>query len=297
MAPCYVAISAPVHVSDHRLGQTVRQGSSDKMSTRWLAVLAAVSGLTTGAPWTPIQSSALKDKIKNVVVLVEENRSFDTFAGGLSYNQDINGLIHTNYCNSMNASNAAEKADVCSGPLGWDVASDDPNHSVSGVNMQVFSTWHPDEALVAQSPAWKYENMRGFVTEQSVTFDTYNKTRAAEVMNYYPPEHIPVFNAMAENFVLFDRWFCSVPGPTNPNRAYLTSGTSYGHGENDEAFLTYGMPQKSIFQQLSEMGITWMNYENTTNSGFNPDAEFYTWTGESGANETNVKVCQICKRI
>lgn len=33
------------------------------------------------------------------------------------------------------------------------------------------------------------------------------------------PEHIPVFNAMAENFVLFDRWFASVPGPTNPNRA------------------------------------------------------------------------------
>ncbi len=42
-----------------------------------------------------------KSKIKNVVVLVEENRSFDTFAGGLSYNPLIDGLLHHNYCNSM----------------------------------------------------------------------------------------------------------------------------------------------------------------------------------------------------
>lgn len=45
--------------------------------------------------------NAWKNKIKNVIVLVEENRSFDTFAGGLSYNPSIDGLLHHNYCNSM----------------------------------------------------------------------------------------------------------------------------------------------------------------------------------------------------
>lgn len=69
---------------------------------------------------------------------------------------------------------------------------------------------------------------------------------------------------MAENFVLFDRWFCSVPGPTNPNRAYITSGTSNGHGYNDEFFNVYGLPQKSIFQTLSEANISWTNYQNST---------------------------------
>lgn len=43
----------------------------------------------------------LNQKIKNVVVLVEENRSFDTFAGGFNYNPFIDGLLHHNYCNSM----------------------------------------------------------------------------------------------------------------------------------------------------------------------------------------------------
>ncbi len=77
-----------------------------------------------------------RSKIKNVVVLVEENRSFDTFAGGLAYNKNIDGLLGHNYCNSMNATDPNEAADVCAGPLAADVAADDPNHSISGVNMQ-----------------------------------------------------------------------------------------------------------------------------------------------------------------
>lgn len=51
--------------------------------------------------------------------------------------------------------------------------------------MQLFSTYHPDEAAVAAAAVWEYETMHGFVTEQSITFDTFNRTRAAEVINYY----------------------------------------------------------------------------------------------------------------
>lgn len=79
-------------------------------------------------------------------------------------------------------------------------------------------------------------------------------------MNFYTQDQIRVFADMAENFVLFDRWFAAVPGPTNPNRAYLTSGTSAGHGSNDEEFNVYGLPQRSVFQQLSENNVTWINY-------------------------------------
>lgn len=43
----------------------------------------------------------VEDKIKNVVVLVQENSSFDTFCSGLDYSPEIDGLLHHNYCNSM----------------------------------------------------------------------------------------------------------------------------------------------------------------------------------------------------
>lgn len=66
-----------------------------------IAAVAALSSLALAAPSIQNHGSSWKSKIKNVVVLVEENRSFDTFAGGLDYNPSINGLLHTNYCNSM----------------------------------------------------------------------------------------------------------------------------------------------------------------------------------------------------
>lgn len=134
--------------------------------------------------------------------------------------------------------------------------------------------------------------MRGFVTEQSITYKTFNRSRAAQAINYYTPEQIKVFSTMAENFVLFDRWFSAVPGPTNPNRLMLVSGTSYGQGNNNfTLFNNYGIPVKSIFEQLSENNITWMNYQNSTlgpGLGFNPDSAFFTWTYTSGAYKTNI---------
>jgi len=229
-------------------------------------------------------SSHISKKIKNIVVLVEENRSFDTFAGGLTYNPSIDGLISRTYCNPVNASNPKSEI-VCSKPIAHNVAPDDPNHGISGTNYELFSTYHPDEAAVAAGKL--PETMQGFVTEQASIYKTANVSRAAEAINYYTQDEVRVFAAMAENYVLFDRWFSAVPGPTNPNRAYLTSGTSHGHGRNDNDFNTAALPQKSIFQQLSEKGVSWINYSNTT--GFTPDALFYRWTATSGAATKNIK--------
>jgi phospholipase C len=77
------------------------------MIGRKIVAVAALSSLALGNPNIQnhgngnSEKDTWKSKIKNVVVLVEENRSFDTFAGGLSYNKAINGLLHHNYCNSM----------------------------------------------------------------------------------------------------------------------------------------------------------------------------------------------------
>ncbi|KAL1969805.1 hypothetical protein VTN77DRAFT_7314 [Rasamsonia byssochlamydoides] len=227
-----------------------------------------------------------KERIKNVVVLVQENRSFDTFMGGLTYNSSIDGVLNYPYCNPVDV-NDRNSAQVCAQPIASNVAADDPNHGISGGNMQIYSTYHPDEDLIKQGYYAESDLMQGFVAEQASMYKTDDVARAAEVINYFTPDHIPVFATLAENFVLFDRWFAAVPGPTNPNRAYITSGTSYGHGENDVDFDRSALPQRSIFQQLTEKGVSWINYSNTTD--FVPDALFYRWTVESGAARTNVK--------
>ncbi|KAJ6028361.1 hypothetical protein N7540_003937 [Penicillium herquei] len=260
------------------------------------------------------QLNRLRSAIRNVVVLVQENLSFDHYAGGLTYNSSIDGLVNRQYCNPANISLPDASRQVCAANTAQNVAADDPNHSISGINMQIFGTYHP--LIESES------SMEGFITEQRVSYrierlqnqqaldrperpvihdetrdmsskmiETLERERAAEVIDYFTPEHIPVFNAIAENYVLFDRWFAAVPGPTNPNRAYLTSGTSYGHGRNDFSFLLSELPQRSIFEQLSEKGISWTNYENSTRSfpAFLPDAMFYEWTAKSIHSKTSIK--------
>jgi phospholipase C len=51
---------------------------------------------------------------------------------------------------------------------------------------------------------------------------------ARESMGYYTPEELPFAYSLASQFTIGDRWFCSVPGPTYPNRRFLMAGTAYG---------------------------------------------------------------------
>lgn len=112
---------------------------------------------------------------------------------------------------------STESTTICAEPAGPNVSPDDPNHSITGVNYQLFSTYHPN-ASGSPEVLEQAERMLGFVIEQEVTHGTYNVTRAADVIQSLPEDMIPVYRTMAENYVLFDNWFCDVPGPTNPNR-------------------------------------------------------------------------------
>ena len=181
---------------------------------------AGVALLATIASAAP--SSSWKNNIKNVVVLVQENRSFDTLAGGFTYSKDIDGMVGRLFCNPLNVSHPLQNI-VCSDKLAPanDIAYDDPNHSVTGTSFGLYSTYHPNEELIKEGKL--NPNLLGFLTEQQVANGhPGNATRASEILNYYTAAHIPVFEDMAKNYVLFDKWFCDVPGPTNPNRAYVS---------------------------------------------------------------------------
>ncbi|KAJ3321660.1 hypothetical protein HDV06_003953 [Boothiomyces sp. JEL0866] len=250
--------------------------------------------------------SALSSKIKNVVVLVQENRSFDSIAGGFTYDPSIDGLVGKQFCNPANVTDPNSDI-VCADAIvdANDIVKDDPNHSISGTSFGIYSKFVPDEAAIRAGTL--KANMNGFVNEQENSYKFKNDdARASAILNYYHPTQVPFMEQLGKDYVLFDQWFCAVPGPTNPNRAYITSGTSQGNGNNNFFNLTFGgMTQRSIFQQLSENNISWINYANTTTkldqafyprgtpnnalAGFNPDSLFYDWTWKSGAVNTNVK--------
>jgi len=48
------------------------------------------------------------------------------------------------------------------------------------------------------------------------------------VMRCFEPERVPVISALAREFAVCDRWFCSLPGPTWPNRLFVHAASSGG---------------------------------------------------------------------
>jgi phospholipase C len=80
-------------------------------------------------------------------------------------------------------------------------------------------------------------------------------------MGYYPPEVLPFAYALASTFTVANRWFCSAPCQTVPNRRFMLAGTAYGAIATDVAILTDGPPPNgTIFDRLDSHGISWRNY-------------------------------------
>jgi phospholipase C len=83
-----------------------------------------------------------------------------------------------------------------------------------------------------------------------------------EAMQYLTREQMPVSYALADAYTVCDRWFCSVMGPTLPNRAYWHAATSFGLKGNSEVLNTFsaGVPIPTIYNRLEDKGVDWAYY-------------------------------------
>jgi phospholipase C len=178
--------------------------------------------------------------IDAIVVVMQENRSFDHYFGQLHYqgkrrsegeprgasNPDplggapIPAFHQTRYC---------EVADL--------------DHSWNGTHRE-----------------WNNGAMDGFTTE-NVDPDDPNGSRT---MGYYDRGDLPFYYALYKKFATADRFFCSLLSQTFPNRFYLLTGTSFGHIRNDfpSGVTDWSPAGGTIFERLDQAGITWKIYQS-----------------------------------
>lgn len=195
------------------------------------------SDTTTGGPvdactddggLTPAQLLAETDVI---VVLMMENRSFDHYFGSSTFleNWQVDGLVGDESNLDLGGAEitvfAMGNLEVADPPHGWD---------------EVHEQWNDGE-------------MDGFVVQHELI----EPGTHTEVMGYYVRDQIPISYALAEGYTVCDRWFCSLLGPTWPNRFYLHSASSNGGQSNLPAF---GLP--NIWGLLADANppITARNY-------------------------------------
>jgi len=178
-------------------------------------------------------------KIKHVVVLMQENRSFDTYFGQLHAQGQLGAEGEP-----LDASNpnpikpkappikAFHETHYC------EVA--DLNHSWNGSHQE-----------------WDNGNMDGFTAANVTASDA----TGSRTMGYYDKTDLPFYYGLYNQFAIGDQHFASTLTQTFPNRFYLLAGTSFGHIRNDLPGPD-GFTQRTIFNTLDEASpqITWKIY-------------------------------------
>jgi phospholipase C len=191
-----------------------------------LAFAAAASAIPSSHHRAHSSSSIhnLKSKIKNVVVLAMENRSLDNLLGGQKHKGIENPINNGPFCNPYNVTDPSQ-GHHCAAPRDYNSVTNDPSHAVTGNTMEFFSTWTPDNALIASGKL--VANNNGFIHEQIHNYgsSTNKSTLAEEVMNYYTEDEVPVMTSLVKNFLTFNHWHSDVAGVSETRSSYLYLAT------------------------------------------------------------------------
>ena len=162
--------------------------------------------------------------LRHIVVVMMENRSFDHMLGYLSlegmqqvdgltgteFNMDADGNVINVHAFDADATKVQRPGEALQKRL-------DPDHSPAGVRTQVGAGY------TTGGPA-----MGGFVRsfiESRKPADKVGKELWSVPMGYYTSKDVPVYDHLARQYCVCDRWHASIPGDTWPNRLYATTGT------------------------------------------------------------------------
>ncbi len=109
-------------------------------------------------------------------------------------------------------------------------------------------------------------------------------------MGYYTREDIPFYYALADAFTVCDQNFCSALCPTDPNRLHFWSGNIRAdHDENSHTFtdngdIENGVQWKTFPERLEENNISWKVYQNEVSLDIGLTDEEEQWLGNFGDN-------------
>jgi phospholipase C len=195
--------------------------------------------------------------INHVIVLMQENRSFDHYLGRLVAQGYYNAGDFSPGGSADGGADAApgsgfSHSDQLDGPPpGWSMPDSDGGLVVP----------HPDnEYCYGVNHSWgamhdDYDN--GLLDH----FVTQNNPDGQRVMFYEDDTVIPFYYALANTFSVGDRYFCSVLSSTWPNRFFMMAATSFGIGDNSfDTLDTAATPSNQIFSELEAAGRTWKDY-------------------------------------
>src|SRR5947199_5182563 len=155
-------------------------------------------------------------EIEHVVILMQENRSFDHYFGtyrGVRGFGDPDALkLGDGSGLSVFAQPGYDQPGYGGHLMPFRLDSFHDGECTNDIN----HSWGPQHA------AWAQGRMDGWLRAH-IAAD--GAADAPLTMGYYTRADLPFYYALADAFTICDRYYCSVIGPTDPNRLYALSGT------------------------------------------------------------------------
>ena len=237
------------------------------------------AGLALGA-WPSLIQSALAvpaDRrtgsimdVEHVVILMQENRSFDHYFGML---RGVRGFSDP------------RPVTLPSGKPVWHQPAPD-GQTITPFHLDSVGTaaqWLPslDHNWKGSHALWQYH-------------DAWIAAKGPMTMGYFSRADMPFYYALADAFTICDAYHCSIFGPTNPNRLFLFSGTN-GLAVGNDGLQAVANPSDEVnetadpmndaksfaayrwttyAERLSAAGIDWRVYQEYDNFGDNALAYF-----------------------
>ncbi|HEX6548092.1 MAG TPA: alkaline phosphatase family protein [Candidatus Dormibacteraeota bacterium] len=188
--------------------------------------LAAAAGLAGGLAFPGVRlSRAAETPIEHVVLLMQENRSFDHYFGLYPGVEGLPNCAAVHHATTLSLAN--------------------PPHTTAAAEAE----------------------------HHGGTNDNFELIGGAKAVSYYTGDDLPYYWALARRFTICDHYFCSVLGPTFPNRLYSIAASAGGFTDNpglagiDPALL----PRPNLVDRLDEAGIEWRAYlAHLPAIGYNP---------------------------
>lgn len=213
----------------------------------------ANSPIVPAPPVSPV-CSKLTD-IEHVVIFIQENRSFDHYFG--SY-PGVRG-----FSDQSMAFQQPDPLNVASAPLAQLLPFHlDTATTNAACTHDITHDWAP------QHQSWNNGAMNGFVTSRLPI----NANDAVLTMGYYNRADLPYYYALADAFTICDNYFCSVIGPTDPNRLYTMAASIDPDGKNGGPLIQTLITNRAAFygrltyttmpEQLQARGISWKVYSS-----------------------------------
>ncbi len=239
------------------------------------AAAAATVGLSRGSAAAAASRSAAASRLpagwtgtiadlKHVVILMQENRSFDHYFGTL---RGVRGFGDKQALTWQNGNTIFQQPDTARTDLGYLL----PYNLTDQVDGDLDHSWDGDH------DAWNGGLWNNWVP-----------AKTEETMGYFTRDEIPFQYAVADAFTICDGYHQAIMAPTSPNRMYFWTGTSSGYTYNPDDYTVdfgpdAGTPEVTTYPELLQAaGISWQVYTNDTvgDSGTYP----YYFDGDYGDN-------------